>query len=1497
MQLKISHKIVFASIFSLLTLLVVIPMIMPFYNGMTSNLENFCENLLLNVQEKTSIKISYKNISPSILFDLVIRDVKAYDSNSGEILLAVDKVVLDHSLSKVFSGNFDEVIQSVKLGKVDINFDVVQNNVFYKKILSMISKDDEKNKENIIDDKNVDDNIAVNKSENFLDDINIALPFDIYIKKLDGQFSFEDYSIHAQINKFSINPDELNSNLKINALLNLSYIPKTSKLNFGDVTTGKFSLKGKLPKNIKESLVQLKVISLENSLFSIVPLHFILTFDANNNIDFRLFQNIQNMALKLKYNLNNTGFDFKLLSNNFEPMKIIKVKDKTSPLKKLEGTKISGEVLALGELKGFNINYDGKLNISLSENLISGDFNVNTIFNGNKNNVNINELAISSNFMNGKYEGSFNIPKLQPQGVFVLDNFVLNNGNSFFTEVYFDPLEKGFMVFIPQIAFGNQYFSAIQSEIIPNDKSIDFSLDVYDYTHLFADEPGKISIGGSFLLEEKKYLQTQIEVSGFAIDAFMSTAVFFVDNELGSSLASLKQTLLPFVMTTEIYFSSDLSELVYNVPYMIVANTAKDREFALVSFNGNESAINVSNFDILFAGQNITANLNADFSSGYRDIIFSSNVSFNSISYDFSGLILDLKDVSVTGSYGFDFVASINDFSNIHGTLSFDNFPLAISNYILSFSTETNFNFNSLDSWNLNIQRVEASEPSRIFNKNPRIYMSGNINNFGAMFENISVSNTVATLDGQGTISWFLKDGVLNNIGLNILLSNVFSDESYNIKIGANNPRELSFSQEDFLGGLVFDANIDINKMNASRFLSKQNSENYIDANITALGSLYNPAVYANISDSSLLLNDTNLNFQGNFALEDGLVSGNNFNVKYGNMNFQSNSISFDLREMKGNIGGDFSNITEKDSTNINLNLTFLSQNYKKELNDWNFLKIVLPENFELKLNLGEIKSSYFGNYEPFSITLLKTPGRYDVFGGNENQLYGYYNNDNEIFVNMDKSLPISLIAKGVVAQEGLNVDINNISLNVEFFAPLVKLPEFKMISGIVTGNIKLEGVPQDPEFNGDLFANNFTFTVPAYIAENVYAKNIPIKVEKNLIYFDDVILNTTTFENAVKGSVKFALDRWAFDFLDISIDTINKRYIKAKTKIDFMEFAGNAQAHLDIYLKSNSVKVSGLIFAENTDGIIAPKFSTVTSSGNFQTVLDLRFVIGPRSQVYIPTKRNPIMRGLVAPETEITLLMDTDANLFDLKGDLVLRGGEVSYGNRGFYIREGRLVLNESAGTFDPTITVRAETREKDEDGQSVRIILSALNQHFSDFTPMFTSTPAKSEQEIMEILALSFTENLDNFNDAIPTLLAMGGEMVVQMTLFRQIENGLRDFFNFDIMSMRTNILKNAMTGLIEDSNNYSMNFGNFIDNTSVYIGKYIGNSLYADFLGHFDYNENKVTSEFSEGLSFKPEIGFEVLSPFANIRWSMIPDTDSLVESLVGDTSISLSWKLQL
>lgn len=94
--------------------------------------------------------------------------------------------------------------------------------------------------------------------------------------------------------------------------------------------------------------------------------------------------------------------------------------------------------------------------------------------------------------------------------------------------------------------------------------------------------------------------------------------------------------------------------------------------------------------------------------------------------------------------------------------------------------------------------------------------------------------------------------------------------------------------------------------------------------------------------------------------------------------------------------------------------------------------------------------------------------------------------------------------------------------------------------------------------------------------------------------------------------------------------------------------------------------------------------------------------------------------------------------------------------------------------------------------------------------------------------------------------------------------------------------------------------LSIGNFLDNSTVYIGKYFGDALYADAMLQVVYDEKTFDrGKFLSGLHLQPEIGFEMNSPYATIRFSISPDfTDkSFMRNLmVPDTSITISKKWQ-
>ncbi|MCI6827279.1 MAG: hypothetical protein MR937_08200, partial [Spirochaetia bacterium] len=172
----------------------------------------------------------------------------------------------------------------------------------------------------------------------------------------------------------------------------------------------------------------------------------------------------------------------------------------------------------------------------------------------------------------------------------------------------------------------------------------------------------------------------------------------------------------------------------------------------------------------------------------------------------------------------------------------------------------------------------------------------------------------------------------------------------------------------------------------------------------------------------------------------------------------------------------------------------------------------------------------------------------------------------------------------------------------------------------------------------------------------------------------------------------------------------------------------------------------------------------------------------------------------------------------------------------------------------------------------------------------------PAKSETEIRTLLG----EIVKGDSDSVTNLFIAASDYALQSLLGRSVENKLRDFLNFDILSIRTLVLQNAFKSsfLKDKSQNKSedLTIGNLLDNSTVYIGKYIGSDLYLDALMHWSYDESRQNDFMTPGgLVFKPEIGLEIETPFANIKWKMAPEfTNVFDRKLVSSTSVTLSWK---
>jgi hypothetical protein len=231
-------------------------------------------------------------------------------------------------------------------------------------------------------------------------------------------------------------------------------------------------------------------------------------------------------------------------------------------------------------------------------------------------------------------------------------------------------------------------------------------------------------------------------------------------------------------------------------------------------------------------------------------------------------------------------------------------------------------------------------------------------------------------------------------------------------------------------------------------------------------------------------------------------------------------------------------------------------------------------------------------------------------------------------------------------------------------------------------------------------------------------------------------------------------------------------------------------------------------------------------------------------------------------------------------------------YFERSFYIRSGNILFRENEQQFNPRMNVRAEVRERIDDGP-VTISLIVDNEPLLDFVPRFESAPALSQMEIFAILghnlyALQGNENPEVIQRA---LLSSAADLFAQFYVVRQMERQVRNFLNLDMFTVRTQVLQNAFfnaANIAPYPVDRSNRVGNYFDNTTVFGGKYIGTDMFIQGMGTMRYDQNRL--DFG-GLRFELDIGIELQNPLFNVRWDFVPAHPE--NWWINDNSITFIW----
>ena len=1468
----------------------------PIYRQIDNAVRNAERQFVSALEKKTGLKISYKSLSPSILSGLNIKGIVLRDSGSGEEILSAKKTFVSYRLSNLLKGDYEHAFTIVTVRDMNLN-------LTDEELARLFPGEEEKDES---------EKYTIARIEELVRKVAFSLPVDLQIKKVNFSYSSGRKNYSVVLRECLVKKETGKSSVYLKLDGNVS-----SAIEMFDYKTAGFNYRvdGYLLDSISGSSFRIRVDDNRRVEYSLRHLEFLLNY-REHNLVIRSTRKFYPLNVRALLNLDSFNLDCTVKSEKLNPLDLFRAKDYMWLIDTFKGTLVTTDSHFAMDFDKNRYSWftDSEFNMPKGKTFTRHGQNLFAKCSGNNTDITIERLAATGGVFQGDFKGSFNIPRLQPEGTLNLEHYAFAENSRISTVCHFRPRRnEGFDMYMDEVRFGNWSRYTNVRGYSSLGKNIILVLDADDESHGEYGTPGHVAINGALQLGDNMYLQASAKLDNFFLDTGLSTAAFFTDCNGGDYVGHLVEDSKKYITQIEVYFATDFDDFTYNSPVTICANTEEDRQVLFVSFDGSGTSIQFSRVDLMYGNNSLLASGSLDIDTHNDQLSFFTNMTLNSLPYTLNGNYTFGDWLNVTGNYGME--ASVNFGTRTRGSLRFMNMPLSYENYTVSLLLDSSFSYSESGDWDVLIDKCEIAELSENYRSRPKVSFAGEINQNGFIASNISYSDNHSSLDGTGYVIWNMMNGNFENAVINLDLASPVSSENINFNAEAKSlsPEDFSFSR--FREELYFNVHSGINNFPVSRFLIGQGTGNTVSLELNASGTMENPLFSLNIIDSSILIGGSNLTCRLNSTYIDNIFDISYIDIAWRGFKLDEAVANIDLKTYNGNalVHAKMLGVDKQLDAGFDFVLTNLSDPDIKGV----------PEAFSIDADCVSLESNFVESFTPFHLSLIRSPGRFDIVTDENLGAYGEITDDGFIAFTVADDKPLHFSMDGTYHAQEIDLNLNSIYWDLSKISYAFNSDIFSLYSGILTGNLRASGYITDPEFEGTLSLLNTDFNSPQFIPEHFTAEEIKVAFEEEEITLLETMLNVSGGLVAANGVI--SLDRLSLDNMSVNIRTIEDSEIPIDAHVSHFGIKGYTSLDANLVLEDRSLSLNGSVGLRNS--VLSVSMGTAEQSFEFNKIIkekdkikgkltkkpqkvkkptddkatgytpsldfnvNLELLIGQRVQVYV----NPFLRSLIAPSTPIYVAADTAAGLWSLKGDIVLRGGEISYLNRNFYLKQGRLLLNETQDNFDPNITVRAETRERDSSGENVTIILSAISQNISNFNAVLSSVPARSENEIMALLG----QIVAGDSTSVGNLLVAGMDYGVQVTLLRKFENALRDLCNFDIFSIRTTALQNTIMQGLDMGNRAENNsvIGNLFDNSTVYIGKYFGSDVYADALLHWTYDKKIAGSgeAVGEGLVFQPEIGLEFNAPFANIRWNFAPDLSDFQESWAKSTSITLSWRL--
>ena len=1439
-------------------------------------------SVINKLEDATGTTIRYSSIRPSFLGSIRINNLNFYKKE--EPLFKVTQVKIHFSLWELLLRK-KTFIHTIDIERPEINIDTVKDADYIEFISALIKSNKNKTNNNntfqITEYLPHNANYQIRRLNFTLTDKQTVYKIqdtNLNIKEKDGELTLSGrfYSEYKNTNLFGrtiiINTDSGISGV---------YTPSSDNAN---AVFSVYDLSCYSQDEVKKTASFFKPVSKNSTkrekLFNLQPFKTSLSYNNNiitvkpdkeneNNYYFTYYAEIK----KIQAGLN---------LNNFKPESLIKFTNELKNVNDLFLMQITGKSSFVYN-KGFmnyNINIKGNKSSDINNSFVIDAY-------GTEKNIVVNDFYITSenpkkNIFSGslRIAGDLQYKPLKSNGTIDFNNFSLTGKETMNAAVNVSSTDEHILISSKNIDIAQTVIKDLSISLFPGKKGMEIET-VCTFT-----ETGTIYMDAVYSGNPEEF---EASVRLDSLSLFEMTEIIRPFSEKIIIPTVSRGILKKSSINTEIFFSTDFKKIVYNAPN-IVFNSGDTN--VKLSLSGSDKQIILSEGIFSRNKDEVVFTSNIDFSNP-MDLAFLLNASYNEMTWQIEGQVLDRKTVIVRDPNGFHGYGNIANNGAFSGYIEVDNYPILANSQTIYLNFYSSLRYSSLDFWHLELPRFSARYATAADGAD-FLKISGMADQNGASFKQITYADNYGILLGSADFSW----------------DNKFSYINFDLNITDGNEAGENYNAVGIIKDESFKFDVSVANMRLNRFIYKSNPMLITAKAEMSWDSIKSFNGKINLSSLRTIINGNDLYAEFNVNVSNNELFVLESKLEYSNVKANIYNLKFNINEGDLFTKADIHGIYKEKYVegNLGIEAKFAGVNSWLDLD-----QIITDLNGKLAIenfSFGDIRN------EDFILAFKCKDGAVSAKGGKNDMIRLEMDREGIFFVGLSSPMPIRGNIVGTFKKGIIDSSTNNFYIDiVRLYSIFASQKDFSIASGYITGKTQFVGPFWNPEFHGTAKAESLKFKVPNYIKEDIKIAPFDILAEGYEMTFGPVGFLSGSGNGTTKGW--FLFENWSP--VNIGLDISIQRDNPVPYGINIGGFlsdgtaSGNINLLLDVPEKLLEFKAD--LFSNeselglNMEEIRANAEMERSSESVFNSIVNIKITTGTKVEFIWPAS-SPVLRAMPEMGTVIYILTDTQAGQYSLEGDVKIRSGELYYFDRNFYIRKGNLVLKENETKFDPRINVRAEIKDRTDSG-NVTISMVVENQPLFSFQPRFEANPSMTQLEIYSLLGQNFTivQTEDNIDEVRRTLISsttdlftqfiMGSDALSQLAIGRQFERQVRNITGWDMFSVRTRFAQNLIisglsAGLSQRSSSSRQSnpdrnrIGNFFDNTSVSIGKYIGQDMFFQSMVKLKYDEN---STVLGGVTFEPEIGIEFQTPFLNIRWDyFIPE---IKKNFWVNNAITLMW----